>query len=261
MAIIEYDARLRQKIDTLENWETHNPVLYDGEVAHVRKDAASADIIGHKVGDGTSTFKQLPWATANAADVHEWAKAETKPTYTPEEIDKLTTDQCYELSYIRKNPVKASDGSFTIPRFPMQRNVLDAICDPAYIMLYKDNTRKVKLTESDITITHKTAANTTYETDITMGTHGTIEINMMDSGNDIKVSPTDNEINGVYIQGKPVTYLSPKLLPNYLKQNMYYRDGSNEASGSLLTTDSYGSMQFAKNFTSLMQVAHHTNLT
>ena len=42
-----------------------------------------------KVGDGSSTFANLPWASARAADVYDWAKAATKPTYTASEIQGL----------------------------------------------------------------------------------------------------------------------------------------------------------------------------
>jgi hypothetical protein len=32
-----------------------------------------------KVGDGTSTFAQLPWISAKAADVYAWAKQASLP--------------------------------------------------------------------------------------------------------------------------------------------------------------------------------------
>lgn len=45
--------------------------------------------IGLKIGDGRSRFYQLPWVQAIAADVYQWAKAVTKPTYSANEIAGL----------------------------------------------------------------------------------------------------------------------------------------------------------------------------
>lgn len=45
--------------------------------------------VGIKVGDGLSYFYELPWLQGIAADVYNWAKTETKPTYTANEISGL----------------------------------------------------------------------------------------------------------------------------------------------------------------------------
>ena len=45
--------------------------------------------IGIKIGDGVSYFYQLPWVQGVAADVHNWAKRSTKPSYTASEITGL----------------------------------------------------------------------------------------------------------------------------------------------------------------------------
>jgi len=42
--------------------------------------------IGIKIGDGVHYFYELPWVQAVAADVFNWAKTATKPTYTASEI-------------------------------------------------------------------------------------------------------------------------------------------------------------------------------
>lgn len=44
-----------------------------------------------KVGDGTSKWSVLPYASGLAADVYPWAKAATKPTYTAAEVGATTT--------------------------------------------------------------------------------------------------------------------------------------------------------------------------
>ena len=96
------NTRIQLKVDTLTNWQTNNPVLLDGEIA-----IAKIDIVDPankhlqpamiKVGDGTSTFNQLDWTSAKAADVYEWAKASTKPEYNFEELknipDFITPDE------------------------------------------------------------------------------------------------------------------------------------------------------------------------
>jgi hypothetical protein len=88
------NTRIQLKVDTLTNWQTNNPVLLDGEIA-----IAKIDIVDPankhlqpamiKVGDGTSTFNQLDWVSAKAADVYEWAKASTKPEYNFEELKNI----------------------------------------------------------------------------------------------------------------------------------------------------------------------------
>lgn len=45
--------------------------------------------IGIKIGDGVSYFYQLPWVQGIAADVYNWAKRSTKPSYTASEITGL----------------------------------------------------------------------------------------------------------------------------------------------------------------------------
>lgn len=49
------DARVRQKIDTLANWNNNELKLYEGEQAFV------SDKFNFKIGDGNSKFRDLPW--------------------------------------------------------------------------------------------------------------------------------------------------------------------------------------------------------
>ena len=84
------NARFAQKIDSYANWtdETLGEgkgalcVLKHGEIGFCEipsgsASATTAPTILFKVGDGTSPFKSLKWASALAADVYGWAKAET----------------------------------------------------------------------------------------------------------------------------------------------------------------------------------------
>jgi hypothetical protein len=49
-------SRIKNKYDTLENWERNNLVLLKGEIAFVIKDFN----IDFKIGDGQTNFKDLP---------------------------------------------------------------------------------------------------------------------------------------------------------------------------------------------------------
>ena len=57
------NARLQNPYDTAENWNTNNPVLKAGELG------IESDTGLHKVGDGTSTWKQLDYAGTDKAAV------------------------------------------------------------------------------------------------------------------------------------------------------------------------------------------------
>lgn len=69
-----FNTRISLKYDTYTNWTTNNPVLLAGEAAVcvVPADAGSGlnePAILLKFGDGTSSFTELSWASATAADV------------------------------------------------------------------------------------------------------------------------------------------------------------------------------------------------
>lgn len=72
-------TRIQLKYDTLQNWTTNDPALKKGELAIATIDAASPankqlPPVMFKVGNGTSKFSELDWASALAADVYGWAK-------------------------------------------------------------------------------------------------------------------------------------------------------------------------------------------
>lgn len=81
----------KQRYDTLEAWETANPVLLTGEIAVCVYSGAEGDepSVYVKIGDGVKNFVDLPFLTAKAGDVYAWAKSATKPTYTASEIGGL----------------------------------------------------------------------------------------------------------------------------------------------------------------------------
>lgn len=128
------NTRIRLKYDTHENWTKNNPVLMSGELAIVLIPAEAGVIqqepaVLMKVGDGTSDYKSLPFSSARSADIYNWAKAATKPTYTANEIGGLKdyisgqvndTDTQYKLEQDATNPhilkfsSKPLGGSWTV---------------------------------------------------------------------------------------------------------------------------------------------------
>lgn len=103
-------TRIQLKYDLLANWNASSLILKKGEVAIAEVPSQSSNsgltppAIGIKVGDGLKTFTQLPWIQAAAGDVHSWAKAAEKPTYTAQEISGLenyisghTGDTIYQI--------------------------------------------------------------------------------------------------------------------------------------------------------------------
>ena len=95
MANKTFNTRICMKNDTYAQWVEKNPVLLKGEIAVVVIPADTGAVQGEpvtlfKVGDGTKKFSQLDFIGAKAADVYEWAKASTKPTYAATEISGLS---------------------------------------------------------------------------------------------------------------------------------------------------------------------------
>ena len=96
MAQINLNTRIKVKYDTLENWNSNNPILLAGEIAIATVPGGSsahnieAPQLLMKVGDGTSNFSALKFVSAQAADVYAWAKAANKPSYTATEVGAAT---------------------------------------------------------------------------------------------------------------------------------------------------------------------------
>lgn len=91
MAETKLNTRLQLKYDSFEAWYESTIILKAGEVAiaTVANNTANANgtkftnlpNVVIKVGDGVNLYKDLPFVSALAADVHGWAKEATKPTY------------------------------------------------------------------------------------------------------------------------------------------------------------------------------------
>lgn len=94
-------VQFQLRYDTYNNWMNSSTILLPGEIAIAavpnRNTIVSSDstpentppAVGIKVGDGLHYFYELPWLQGIAADVYNWAKTSTKPTYTATEISGL----------------------------------------------------------------------------------------------------------------------------------------------------------------------------
>lgn len=101
------NTRLKLKYDTLANWtsvaSTFIPLKGEMCVVEIPSGdttgtATNPPTIMFKVGNGTSTFANLPWCSGRASDVYSWAKNSTKPTYTASDISVDNTDVASLLS-------------------------------------------------------------------------------------------------------------------------------------------------------------------
>ena len=147
MAEHRIEARILLRYATYNQWMVSNEVLKVGEAAvcsfpnsHSLEDtninpANTPPAIGIKIGDGIHPFRSLPWVQAIAADVYNWAKASSKPTYTASEIEGLQ-------SYIEEHAPGGggSGGDVTVvPRlYQIVRGTGDNI--NKYYLQYRENT-------------------------------------------------------------------------------------------------------------------------
>lgn len=161
MVTKEFKARLINKIDTYENWNTNNPVLLKGEIAIVDV-PASTDAVQQepavlmKIGDGTKQFNDLPWISAKSADVYSWALSPTKPTYQASEIEGLDayisgkvedTDTQYQL-------VRVNDTTFKLQSKPLEGSWSD-VGDPitvVYTLTTGTTNGTVKFNGTDVAV-------------------------------------------------------------------------------------------------------------
>ena len=98
MANTTFNTRIKLKYDTLANWTTNEAkVLLAGEVglcyvpSVTSGTTTTAPTILFKVGDGKTAWGELPWGSGLAADVYDWAKTPTKPSYDYSEIKNTPT--------------------------------------------------------------------------------------------------------------------------------------------------------------------------
>lgn len=120
MATKNFNARISLKYDSYANWIANDPVLLVGEVAiatvPTKKDGIEqVPAVVMKVGEGTKKYSELQFVSGLAADIYDWAKAATKPTYSANEITGLDayisgqiqdTNTQYQIVVDETNPRK-----------------------------------------------------------------------------------------------------------------------------------------------------------
>lgn len=96
------ETRIQLRYGTYSQWMNSDVILKQGEAAicafprnRVIDSLSNSQpentppAIGIKIGDGEHYFHELPWVQGIAADVYNWAKQSSKPTYTAQEIQGL----------------------------------------------------------------------------------------------------------------------------------------------------------------------------
>lgn len=96
------ETRIQLRYGTYSQWMNSDVILKQGEAAICafpqntviegltnNSPDNTPPAIGIKIGDGYHYFPRLPWVQAIAADVYNWAKQQSKPTYTASEIQGL----------------------------------------------------------------------------------------------------------------------------------------------------------------------------
>lgn len=137
------ETRIQLRYGTYSQWMNSDVILKKGEAAICAFPTSNTifpsnntpentpPAIGIKIGDGENYFYRLPWVQAVAADVFNWAKQPTKPTYTASEISGLK-------SFIEENI--SSDTEFNIaPRIYQLVQGTDENANKYYLQ-YKENT-------------------------------------------------------------------------------------------------------------------------
>lgn len=132
--------------DTLANLEAKNAIYAVNEPIVVLipadTDAGTKAATLLKLGDGTTAFNDLPYITALAGDVPEWAKAATKPVYEAKEIKNIDT-------YIA-GKVQDTDTQYKLEQDATDPHILIL---SAKALADEDYTEVVRITTADTTYT------------------------------------------------------------------------------------------------------------
>jgi hypothetical protein len=92
MAERTLNTRIKLRYASYTDWQNSSVQLLPGELAVCYIEANNQEIkntaptVLFKVGDGEHVFKDLKWSSARAADVYDWAKAESRPEYTKGDV-------------------------------------------------------------------------------------------------------------------------------------------------------------------------------
>ena len=108
------NSRISLRYDTYDQWNTPSgkaAVLNKGEVGicALLAEGSNQPTIMFKVGNGISTFEELPWTSGLAADVFDWAKAKQLAIIDNEEGEIITNISWDET----ENGIKVSRKTLT----------------------------------------------------------------------------------------------------------------------------------------------------
>lgn len=154
--------------DTLANLQAANKVYGVNEpivvLVPADADAGTKAATLLKLGDGTTAFNDLPYITALAGDVPEWAKAATKPEYEANEIKNIDT-------YIA-GKVQDTDTQYKLEQDATDPHILIL---SAKALADADYTEVVRITTADTTYTAADGAVTVDATAKTIGVNVSAE--------------------------------------------------------------------------------------
>lgn len=162
MANKTMNVQYKLRGDTLTNLEAKNAVYGVNEpivvLVPADADAGTKAATLLKLGDGTTAFNDLPYITALAGDVPEWAKAATKPVYNANEIKNID-------SYIA-GKVQDTDTQYKLEQDATNPHILIL---SAKALADADYTEVVRITTADTTYTAADGAVTVDATGKTIG--------------------------------------------------------------------------------------------
>lgn len=187
-----FNTRISLKYDTFANWTQNNPVLLSGEVAVVvipanAEAVAQEPAILFKVGDGSSRFNSLQFVSGLAADVYDWAKAATKPSYSASEIDGLAdyisdevqdTNTTYKIEMSENNPRKyilyrknIGDSAFT------EQDTITIPAETVYTLAEGSTNGTVKFNNTDVAVHGLKSAAYKEASDFTISCNSSTNVN------------------------------------------------------------------------------------
>lgn len=162
MANKTINVQYKLRGDTLANLEAANKVYGVNEpivvLVPADTDTGTKAATLLKLGDGTTAFNDLPYITALAGDVPDWAKAATKPEYAANEIKNLDT-------YI-SGKVQDTDTQYKLEQDATDSHILIL---SAKALDDADYTEVVRITTADTTYTAADGAVTVDATGKTIG--------------------------------------------------------------------------------------------
>lgn len=124
-----FKTRIQLKYDTYANWTAKDPVLLAGEMAIAtiasgntqEVNSVKAPQVIIKIGDGVTSYNDLKFVSALAADVHEWAKAEKLDFKKIEGLTNFISENERDTEYrIVKVPASTDSSVNTTYQYKLQ---------------------------------------------------------------------------------------------------------------------------------------------